>query len=135
MRFLPDTNMMISWVARGNPVVTELIARHRPDIALSSIVLHELYFGAFNSQRVDRNLREIEGFGIPILPFDHNDARAAGEIRATLRRRGTPIGPYDVMPYDVMIAGQALARGLTLVTANTSEFGRVEGLRVEDWTA
>ena len=130
MHYLPDTNMIIAWVARGDPAVTDRMANHRADIALSAIVLHELYFGAFNSQRVDRNLREIESFGIPILNFDRADARAAGEIRATLRRRGTPIGPYDVM-----IAGQALARGLTLVTANTAEFARVDGLAIEDWTA
>ena len=64
-----------------------------------------------------------------MLSFDEEDARISGEIRAQLAKKGTPIGPYDVL-----IAGQALARGLTLVTANTREFSRVEGLRLVDWS-
>lgn len=66
---------------------------------------------------------------LEILDLEREDARAAGEIRAELARRGTPIGPYDVL-----IAGQAMARGLPLVTNNTAEFERVAGLRLEDWT-
>ena len=61
-----------------------------------------------------------------VLDFDREDARQAGELRARLAAAGTPIG-------DVLIAGQALARGLTLVTHNTGEFQRVPGLRIEDW--
>lgn len=64
-----------------------------------------------------------------ILDFDQNDAFVAGEIRAALAAKGTPIGPYDVL-----IAGQAKARGLTLVTNNVGEFNRVENLHVEDWS-
>ena len=63
-----------------------------------------------------------------LVNFDNEDARCAGEIRATLAARGTPIGPYDTL-----IAGQAQARGLILVIHNTREFNRVEGLRIEDW--
>jgi tRNA(fMet)-specific endonuclease VapC len=65
-----------------------------------------------------------------VLEFDKEDARQAGEVRALLASRGTPIGPYDVL-----IAGQAKARNLTLVTHNTDEFGRVPGLRCDDWQA
>ena len=67
---------------------------------------------------------------MPILDIDPEDARVAGEIRAELARAGTPIGPYDIL-----IAGQAKARGLTLVTNNTGEFRRVVGLKLDDWTA
>jgi tRNA(fMet)-specific endonuclease VapC len=63
-----------------------------------------------------------------VLEFDQEDARQAGEIRALLALRGTPIGPYDVL-----IAGQAKARRLTLVTRNTAEFSRVHDLRIENW--
>jgi tRNA(fMet)-specific endonuclease VapC len=63
-----------------------------------------------------------------VLGFDANDARHAGQVRASLAAAGTPIGPYDVL-----IAGQALARNLTLVTSNVREFRRVPGLRVKDW--
>jgi tRNA(fMet)-specific endonuclease VapC len=67
---------------------------------------------------------------VQLLPLTVEDARVAGTIRAALRRRGTPIGPYDVL-----LAGCAMARGLTLVTANVRELGRVAGLAVETWRA
>ncbi|RXH03673.1 PIN domain-containing protein [Bradyrhizobium vignae] len=66
---------------------------------------------------------------LDILDLDQQDARAAGEIRAELAKRGTPIGPYDIL-----IAGQAMAHGLPLVSNNTAEFQRIAGLRLEDWT-
>jgi tRNA(fMet)-specific endonuclease VapC len=87
-------------------------------------------FGAFNSQRVEANLEKLERLAFPFLPFDEADARAAGEVRAALKRLGTPIGTLDVL-----IAGQARARDLIVVTANCREFERVEGLAIEDWTA
>lgn len=68
------------------------------------------------------------GLRFEVVAFDAEDARAAGAVRAALAAAGTPIGPYDAL-----IAGQALARGLVLVTHNPHEFARVEGLRVEDW--
>jgi tRNA(fMet)-specific endonuclease VapC len=67
---------------------------------------------------------------LPILDFTTEDARAAAEVRTSLEGRGTPIGSFDTL-----IAGQALARDLTLVTRNRREFERVDGLRVEDWEA
>jgi tRNA(fMet)-specific endonuclease VapC len=73
-------------------------------------------------------LGQIDALRFEIVEFDQEDARRAGEIRAALAKAGAPIGPYDVL-----IAGQALARSLTLVTHNVREFGRVEGLVVEDW--
>jgi tRNA(fMet)-specific endonuclease VapC len=63
-----------------------------------------------------------------VVAVEREDARAAGAVRAALATAGSGVGAYDVL-----IAGQALARGLTLVTHNTRAFGRVEGLRVEDW--
>ena len=128
--YLLDTNVVISWLARSNRLVILKAAQARGAAFLSSIVLHELNFGAFNSARVTENLKRFDAIDLPIIPFDADDARAAAELRATLRRAGTPIGPYDIL-----IAGQALARDLTLVTNNTREFARVEGLRFEDWTA
>ena len=72
----------------------------------------------------------VDSLQFVVLEFDKEDARQAGEIRAFLASRGTPIGPYDVL-----IAGQAKARNLTLITHNTDEFGRVPGLRFDDWQA
>jgi tRNA(fMet)-specific endonuclease VapC len=63
-----------------------------------------------------------------VIEFDKEDARKAGEVRALLAVQGRPIGPYDVL-----IAGQAIARNMILITHNMSEFGRVPGLRAEDW--
>jgi tRNA(fMet)-specific endonuclease VapC len=70
----------------------------------------------------------IDKLRFEVLDFDREDARQAGEVRAQLALQGQPIGPYDIL-----IAGQALARGLTLVTHNVGEFGRVGGLKIEDW--
>jgi tRNA(fMet)-specific endonuclease VapC len=99
---------------------------------LPSVVLFELQYGVersaypfANRQRLARFLRE----GIEVLPFTDNDAASAAAIRAALEKQTQPIGPYDTL-----IAGQALARGLTLVTANVREFARVEGLRWADWS-
>jgi predicted nucleic acid-binding protein len=82
----------------------------------------------FESQRVDKNVARVDALQFPVLEFDQEDTRQAGEARAHLASKGIPIGPYDVL-----IAGQAKARKLTLVTHNTTEFQRVPGLKVEDW--
>lgn len=99
---------------------------------VSSIVVHELWYGVAKSQLVLSNTQKLNAFlkkYVSILSFDEEDAKAAAAIRAELSRKGTPIGPYDVL-----IAGQALVRGLTLVTANTREFSRVTGLKLVDWS-
>lgn len=129
MRLLLDTNSFVAVMNRRDERVMRRMVERRDELVLSAVVAFKLYFGAFNSDRVDRNLAEIALLGLPTIPFEVEDARAAGEIRAALRRAGTPIGPYDVL-----IAGQALARDLVLVTANTREFARVARLRLEDWT-
>jgi len=99
-------------------------------LGVSSVVAHELYYGAYRSQQVEFNLETLRLLfaDLAILDLDREDARIAGEIRADLKRKGTPIGPYDVL-----IAGQAKARALGLVTNNTREFSRVQGLQIENW--
>jgi tRNA(fMet)-specific endonuclease VapC len=77
---------------------------------------------------VEKNVARVDALQFPMLEFDRDDARQAGEVRAYLALKGTPIGPYDVL-----IAGQAKARKLTLVTHHTTAFQRVPGLKVEDW--
>ena len=129
IRYLPDTNVFIATMTRANPVVDDRMVAHRSEMGLSSVVLFELYFGAFNSARIQHNLDRIARIGLPMLDLSADDARAAGQVRATLKRAGTPIGQYDLL-----IAGQAIARDLTLVTNNTREFARVEGLKLADWT-
>lgn len=130
MRFLLDTNAVINLLRqREGPMVRRVRSHDPSDIGLSSIALHELYYGAFKSGRQEQSVGLVDALRFEVLEFDGGDSRHAGEIRATLAKRGTPIGPYDVL-----IAGQARARDLTLVTANLGEFQRVEGLNVEDWS-
>ena len=129
MRYLLDANAVIALLNDTISPIARRIRRHAPrDIGLSAVVIHELFYGAFKSQRVEKNVARVDGLRFPVLEFDREDARQAGEIRAHLASKGTPIGPYDVL-----IAGQAKARKLTLVTHNTTEFTRVPGLKVEDW--
>ena len=90
----------------------------------------ELYFRAARSARPEENRRRLDLLfeDVERQDFLRQDAEAAGAIRARLQALGTPIGPYDVL-----IAGQALARGFTLVTGNTREFARVQGLTLANW--
>jgi tRNA(fMet)-specific endonuclease VapC len=128
VRFLLDTNAVID-LLRGNERLRARVRQHMPDdFAIPAVAAHELFYGAYRSQRRTENLARLESLRLLVLEFDKEDARQAGEIRAMLAAAGTPIGPYDVL-----IAGQARARGLVLVTHNTGEFQRVSGLQVEDW--
>lgn len=129
MRYLLDANAVIALLNDTKSPIARRIRRHTPrDFGVSAVVIHELYYGAFKSQRVENNVARVDALQFPVLEFDQADARQAGEVRAHLASKGTPIGPYDVL-----IAGQAKARKLTLVTHNTTEFQRVPGLKVEDW--
>jgi len=132
MEWLLDTNAVIALVTRRSAALLRRVEAMEPGtLAISSIVAHELYFGAYRSQKIEFNLETLRLLfaDLAILDLDREDARMAGEIRAQLARQGTPIGPYDVL-----IAGQAKARGMTLVTNNLTEFQRVDGLKCEDWT-
>ena len=129
IQYLLDANVVVHWLSRRHPEVARHAGVHRHASALSAVALHELYFGAFAGSRQRETVMLYRSIGLPVLQFEDADALAAAEVRATLRRRGTPIGPYDAL-----IAGQALARDLTVVTNNTREFARVDGLRIEDWT-
>ena len=128
MKFLLDSNAVIALMKGHSGFLTRL-RQHQPrDFGISAIVAHELFYGAYRGQRTAENLARVDALQFEVLDFDREDARQAGELRARLAAAGTPIGAYDVL-----IAGQALARALTLVTHNTGEFQRVPGLRIEDW--
>lgn len=128
-RYLFDTNAVIALLNDVESPLGRRARRHKPaDICISSVVAHELFYGAFKSQRAAHNVALVDSLQFEVLEFDKEDARQAGQIRVQLALKGTPIGPYDVL-----IAGQAKARKLILVTGNTDEFKRVEGLSVEDW--
>jgi tRNA(fMet)-specific endonuclease VapC len=131
MRYLLDTNAVIALTNRSSENLARCVRRlAERDIAISSIVMQELYFGAYKSRQQTQNLAIADALQFEVIELDQDDARQAGEIRALLRRQGRPIGPYDVL-----IAGQAVARNAVLVTRNTREFARVPHLRVENWEA
>lgn len=128
MRYLLDSNAVIA-LMKGHPGFVAKIRKHKPqDFAIPAIVAHELFYGAYKGQRVADNLARVDALQFETLDFDREDARKAGEIRAALAILGTPIGAYDVL-----IAGQAVARDLILITHDVREFQRVKNLRFEDW--
>lgn len=132
IRYLIDTNAIIALKKqRSRPLLDRILACKPGEIALSTIVLHELYYGAYRSQKLERNLEVIRLLkrDFEVLDLDDGDAREAGDIRAALAMAGTPIGPYDLL-----IAGQAIARSLTLVSNSVGAFSRIPRLRLEDWT-
>ena len=129
--FLLDTNICILLMKNKYPeLVKKLLNSDPSEMAVSSITVYELEYGAAKSQWPEKNRNNVKLFLAPfsIIPFDSNDAIIAGEIRHMLKRSGTPIGPYDLQ-----IAAQGLARGFTVVTHNTGEFSRVPNLRLTDW--
>jgi tRNA(fMet)-specific endonuclease VapC len=131
VRYLLDTNAWVDYLNQRYPTVAERIRSADPDdLSLSSVVLAELRYGADKSQFPARNHARLDVLvqDVPHLEFDEAAATAFGRVRSTLEAQGRPIGPYDMM-----IAAQALSRQLVLVTDNVQEFGRVEGLRIENW--
>lgn len=134
MSYLLDANTLIG-ILNGKPLAVRdrwvAAAAAAADVATSSVVVFELAFGAYKSSRPDENLARLKKLlssTLQVLEFDLDDAETAGLVRAELRAKGHPIGPFDVL-----IAGQALRRGLTLVTSNVGEFRRVKGLAAENW--
>jgi tRNA(fMet)-specific endonuclease VapC len=134
VNFLLDTNTVVSLLRDKPPQVRERYRRAESSgdhLAVPSVVLFELWYGVEKSSHIQENterLRVLLSGDLELLAFDDDDAETAGRVRATLERSGTSIGAYDLL-----IAGQALRRGFTLVTANTSEFSRVRGLNWVDW--
>jgi tRNA(fMet)-specific endonuclease VapC len=134
MDYLLDTNACIALI-KGDPAAVRTRLQGATTagahILVSSIALFELWYGVAKSKKHDFNRKRLEAFlsgPILVLPFEDDDARVAGSVRAALESVGKPIGAYDLL-----IAGQALRSQLTLVTSNFSEFSRVKGLAWQDW--
>ena len=130
LKYMLDTNIVIYTMKNRPQTVREAFQRHYGQMCISSVTYMELVYGAERSSNPERNLNEIEGFAarLEVLPYDNGAAVHTGQIRAELAAIGTPIGPYDQM-----IAGHARSMGLVVVTNNTKEFSRVDGLRLENW--
>jgi tRNA(fMet)-specific endonuclease VapC len=129
-----DTNIVIGIVNGRNSSLRHRLGeqmRLGMPVALPVIARFEMRYGFAKGDRREHNEQLIErflGLGIDVLPFETDDAAHAGDIRAHLESKGTPIGHFDYL-----IAAQARCRGATLVTANAREFARVPGLMVTDW--
>lgn len=133
MKYLLDTNVCVDYLSGRHPAVVNRIHRSLPaDLGLSSVVVAELRYGGDRSARPKANHARVDVLvsEIPPLDFDLDAAAAYGRVRARLEEAGTPIGPNDML-----IAAQALSRELILVTDNLGEFGRVKGLKVQNWRA
>ena len=129
--YLIDTNTCI-FLKNEKPihVLEKLKSVLNQDVFLSSVTIAEMQFGVYNSRSIEKNRISLTEFLAPfqIIDFDDRDAEYFGKIRAELKQRGELIGPYDML-----IAAQAVARKLILVTNNTKEFTRVPELVIEDW--
>ena len=130
LKYLLDTNIVIYTMKNRPQRVKRRFQQHHGQMGISTVTIGELVFDAEHSQQAERNLADLEALAarLEVLPFDNQAAYHFGQIRAALYRTGQPIGPYDLM-----IAGQARAAGLKLVTNNVKEFERVPGLLLENW--
>ena len=130
MKFLLDTDTCIYALKQNARVLQHLLAAQREDVALSVITEAELRTGAAKSSSPQKTLGLVENFLRPltVIEFRSGDAIVYAQVRAKLERAGTPIGPLDTL-----IASQAVARKLTLVSNNEREFRRVAGLSVTNW--
>lgn len=132
MKYMLDTNICIYAIKHKPETVIKNFLSHEPEeICISSVTYAELMYGVEKSMAVEKNRIALSLFLSPItvLDFHASAAEEYGKVRAELERQGTPIGPMDLM-----IAAHARSEELILVTNNTREFHRVEGLILEDWT-
>lgn len=131
MRYMLDTNICIYLIKhKPEQVFLKLQEHDTDDICISSVTYAELVHGVEKSQAVEKNRLALMLLlaNIEILNFDANAGESYGKIRADLEKKGTPIGPLDMM-----IAGHAKSLDYTVVTNNTKEFSRVTGLKLENW--
>ena len=130
LKYLLDTNIVIYTMKNRPQRVKRRFQQHHGKMGISTVTIGELVFGVERSQQTEQNLADLEALvaRLEVLPFDNQAAYHFGQIRAALYLTGQPIGPYDMM-----IAGQARAAGLKLVTNNVKEFERVPGLLLENW--
>lgn len=134
MDYLLDTNACIALI-NDDPAMVRMHMQKATAaggrVLVSSIALFELWYGVAKSARRDFNRKRLGAFlsgPILVLAFEDDDSQTAGLLRAALESAGRSIGAYDLL-----MAGQALRHGLTLVTSNVSEFSRVKGLDWQDW--
>ena len=132
MKWMLDTDVCITMIRQQSPGLLRRLQRHQVgDVGVSVLTVAELFCGVEKSGHSARNRAALEQFLMPLQLADFEPVAAAryGAVRADLDRRGQPIGAMDTL-----IAAHALSLGAIIVTRNRRDFGRVTGLRVEDWT-
>lgn len=127
-----DANLCIRVMRHRPAQIRERFMAEAPELAISTIVLHELFYGAERSDRPDVQHQLVSAFSsnLTVISFDRKAAQEAAQIKGVLAAKGQLIGPNDVL-----IAGHARSLGLKLITGNMREFTRVDGLLCEDWLA
>jgi len=128
--YILDTNTLIYFFKGIGSVADNLLAVSPKDIGIPAVVLYELEYGVAKSSSPQKRMKQLEELCalVEVLTFGNKEAKTSATIRAVLEKKGTPIGPYDVM-----IAGTALSKQGVLVTNNTKEFRRVPKLQIVDW--
>jgi tRNA(fMet)-specific endonuclease VapC len=127
-KFMLDTDISIYTVKRKPHEVRRMFNIHAGELSISTVTLGELLFGAENSSNPRANLMVIEGYAarVEVLDYDRDAAMQFAQLKVELSKK-------QIGAYDLMIAAHARSRGLILVSNNIAEFGRVPGLRVENW--
>jgi len=128
--YVIDTNTLIYFFKGIGSVPEKFLSISPKDIAIPSIVIYELEFGIAKSSSPKKRQGQLNDILslVNILPFGDKEASLSASIRAKLEKKGTPIGPYDIL-----IAGTALVHQGILVTNNLKEFSRVPKLKTENW--
>lgn len=131
MKYLLDTDICIYWLKGRTAVRDKINEIGQTEIAICVITASELYFGAYNSSKIEKNLITAETFirSIPVIPLSNNTLKKFGQLKAQLRQAGTSVADFDLL-----IASVALTEDLILVTNNTRHYQRIIGLKLDNWT-
>ncbi|GAB4524265.1 MAG: type II toxin-antitoxin system VapC family toxin [Pleurocapsa sp.] len=132
MKYLLDTDICIYWLKGKSTVRTKVEQVDWSNLAICVITATELYFGAYNSNKIEQNLKTAENFiqSITVLPLSNDTLKKFGQLKAQLRKVGTPVADFDLL-----IASVAIANNLILVTNNTRHYQRITGLNLENWNS
>lgn len=131
MMYFIDTNTCVYFLKGKYPSIAEEFKKHKPEeIKIPSMVKAELLFGVEKSKHKEKNLEACNEFLEPfdVMAFDDRSTPIYGKLRSLLERKGSPVGPNDMI-----IAATVMARNGVLITHNINEFKKIDGLALEDW--
>ena len=128
--YILDTNTLIYFFKGRGGVPERLLAVSPKEIGIPTVVLYELEYGIAKSKSPKKRQQQLQELCslVNLFPFGHSEAKLTANLRASLEKKGTPIGPYDLL-----IAGTALSHNGVLITNNTKEFSRIPKLQLQNW--